>query len=593
MKNLIKDINFNLYQVLNSEKLLETERYKEHSKEIFDAVIDTAKRIAEDLFAPHNTKADENEPQFDGDSVKLIPETKKAWDAFAEAGFLATAMDEEWDGSQLPELIARAVYLIFCAANVSTSVYPFLTIGVAELIHSFASQKQKELYLPALLDGRFSGTMALTEPEQGSALADISTSAQLQADGSYLLKGQKIFISAGEHELSDNIIHLVLAKIEGAPAGVKGISLFICPKYLVNDDGSLGERNDLAVTGLLHKMGYRNASSTLLSFGDNDNCKAYLVGQAHKGLSYMFLMMNGARIGVGTGAAAIGYAGYSYSLNYAHERKQGRLPSNRDPSSPQLKIIKHADVRRMLLAQKSYVEGSLAVCLYATSLLDIQKTGTQVEKDNALALLEFLTPVVKSWPSKYGPKANDLAIQILAGAGYMRDHPVEQYYRDNRLNAIHEGTRGIQAIDLLGRKLAFNKFEYYQAFKDALRQTIKKSENNQEWAKELERALALHEKTSMTLLAQMAKDIDLALANASEYLEFTGKIVIAWQWLKMANAAQQALAQKPRNEQKNFYLGKLQAARYHFDWELPQIYAQAELLSSMNSVCFDMKEEWF
>ncbi|HHO55916.1 MAG TPA: acyl-CoA dehydrogenase, partial [Trueperaceae bacterium] len=466
MQNLIKDIRFNLYEVLNSEKLLNTERYKEHNIEIFDAVIDTAKKIAEDLFAPHNTKADEHEPSFDGENVKLIPETKKAWDAFAKAGFLATSMDEEWGGSQLPEVIARAVYLIFCAANVSTSVYPFLTIGVAELIHSFASQEQKELYLPALLDGRFSGTMALTEPDQGSALADITTTAKLQADGSYLLKGQKIFISAGDHELSENIIHMVLAKIEGAPAGVKGISLFICPKFLLNDDGSLGKRNDLALTGLLHKMGYRNASSTLLSFGDNDNCKAYLIGKAHKGLGYMFLMMNGARIGVGTGAAAVGYAGYSYSLNYAHERKQGRLPSNRDPSSPQLAIIKHADVRRMLLAQKSYVEGSIAICLYATSLLDIQKTGTLTEKKNALALLEFLTPVVKSWPSKYGPKANDLAIQILAGAGYMRDHPVEQYYRDNRLNAIHEGTRGIQAIDLLGRKLTYNKFEYYQAFKD-------------------------------------------------------------------------------------------------------------------------------
>jgi alkylation response protein AidB-like acyl-CoA dehydrogenase len=303
------------------------------------------------------------------------------------------------------------------------------------------------------LAGRYFGTMALTEPQAGSSLSDITTSATPNPDGTYSIVGNKIFISGGDHELSENIVHLVLAKIPGGPPGVKGISLFIVPKFRVNSDGSLGERNDVALAGLIHKMGYRGTTSTMLSFGEQGRCIGELVGKPHQGLAYMFHMMNEARIGVGMGAVMLGYRGYLASLDYAKERPQGRAPTNKNPNDPQLKLIEHADIRRMLLAQKAYVEAGYALCLYCARLVDEQRVGQSEQAiQEAGLLLDLLTPIAKSWPSQWCLEANSLAIQIHGGYGYTREYPVEQFYRDNRLNPIHEGTHGIQAIDLLGRK---------------------------------------------------------------------------------------------------------------------------------------------
>jgi alkylation response protein AidB-like acyl-CoA dehydrogenase len=370
-----RDLDFQLFEVLDAEALTQRPRYAEHSRETFAAVLDTATAIAEEKFAPHNRKADEHEPTFDGRRVSMIPEVGEALKAFCEAGFIAAAHDFERGGMQLPVLLTQAAFSLFKGANVGTAAYPFLTIANANVIHRFGSDAQRAKFLGPLLAGRFFGTMALTEPQAGSSLSDITTSATPNADGTYSIVGNKIFISAGDHELSENIVHLVLAKIPGGPPGVKGISLFIVPKFHVHADGSLGARNDVALAGLIHKMGYRGTTSTMLSFGEKGECIGELVGEPHQGLTYMFHMMNEARIGVGMGAVMLGYRGYLASLDYAKERPQGRAPTNKNPNDPQLKLIEHADIRRMLLAQKAYVEAGYALCLYCARLVDEQRVG--------------------------------------------------------------------------------------------------------------------------------------------------------------------------------------------------------------------------
>ncbi|MBU2874676.1 acyl-CoA dehydrogenase [Marinobacter salexigens] len=593
-----RDITFQLYEVLDSEKLLKRPRYSEHNLEAFKATLDTAQKIAKKYFANHNHKGDAEEPEFDGEKVKLIPETLEAWNAFAESGFLAAHHEFELGGMQLPEVILRASMAYFNAANIATTGYPFLSIGAANLIKSFASESLRARFLPPMLEGRFSGTMALTEPNQGSALADIKTKATPQADGTYLIRGQKMYISGGDHELTENIVHMVLAKIEGAPAGVKGISLFIVPKFQVDDDGQKGVRNDVALAGLLHKMGYRNTTSTVLNFGEKKGALGYLVGEPHKGLQYMFQMMNEARIGVALGAAALGYQGYITSLAYARQRPQGRLPSNKNPESKQVNIIDHADVRRMLLAQKSYAEGAFSLCLFASSLFEDQHTAeTEEQRNRAAGLLDLLTPVVKSWPSKYCLQANDLAIQVLGGAGYTREYPVEQYYRDNRLNPIHEGTEAIHGLDLLGRKIWLNQMAAYKDFKSEVRASIADAYNGidtVEMAKCLDRGLQLLDEVTDSLGKQIGGQVDRGLANATVYLDLFGRVVGAWIWLRQAIKATEGL-RKPGLTDKDaaFYRGKLQAARYYLTWELPMINPQADLLKQGNSVCFETEDQWF
>jgi len=593
-----RDIEFLLYEFLDTESLLKRPRYQEHSREVFNATLETAQTIARKYFADHNAKGDANEPTFDGKTVSLIPETKIAWDAFAEAGFLAAHYDFDEGGMQMPEIILRAAMAYFNAANVATTAYPFLCIGAANLVNSFGSDEQKAKFLPPMQDGRFAGTMALTEPNQGSALADISTTAKLGDDGQYRIFGQKMFISGGDHPLTENIIHLVLAKIQGGPPGAKGISLFICPKFLVNDDGSLGKRNDVALAGLLHKMGYRNTTSTVLNFGEEDGAIAYLIGEAHKGLQYMFQMMNEARIGVGLGAAVLAYQGYNYSLEYSRTRLQGRRPSNKDPLSKQCALIEHADVRRLLLAQKVYAEGALAMCLYASALYEDSRTSaSKDEQEKAFLLLDLITPVVKSWSSAYGLKANELAIQVLGGSGYIREYPVEQYYRDNRLNPIHEGAEAIHGLDILGRKVGMNGGAGFSLFVETVELTLaeaKKFSATENMVAPLEKSLVLLQETTAFLLSKIKEDPDLTLANATIYLDFFGRVVAAWLWLKQGIAAAQAIEElTPENSDHQFYSGKIQAAKYFMQWELPQTTPQAELLKSLDPVPFEMKDEWF
>ncbi|MFA0810613.1 acyl-CoA dehydrogenase [Microbulbifer epialgicus] len=592
-----RDTEFLLYEFLDTEALLQRSRYSEHSREIFDATLKTARTIAEKYFANHNAKGDSNEPSFDGEKVHLIEETKQSWDTFAEAGFLAAHCDFDEGGMQLPEIIMRTSLAYISAANIASASYPFLTIGAANLIRSFANDSLKAQFLPQMIDGRFAGTMALTEPDQGSALADIRTSAEPAEDGSYRIRGQKMFISGGDQSLTENIVHLVLAKIKGAPAGVKGISLFLVPKFLLDENGQVSERNDVKLAGLLHKMGYRNTTSTVLSFGEREGAVGYLIGEPHQGLKYMFQMMNEARISVGAGASVLGYQGYIYSLNYAKERPQGRLPSNRDPGSKQIPIIQHADVRRMLLMQKAYSEGGLGLSIYATSLYEDQHTApTEEQRQNAATLLDLLTPVVKSWPSKYCLKANELAIQVLGGAGYIREFPLEQLYRDNRLNAIHEGTEGIHALDLLARKVPAQNLAAYQMMQAEIRDTIMRArdkESLQSMANALEESLGKLDETGMALFGQLQENVDRGLSNATLYLDVFGCVLVAWIWLRQAIVAEKALENNPGEEDKHFYCGKIHTARFYFEWELPNIQQSITLLKSGNSIPFDMQESWF
>ena len=590
-----RDLEFQLFEVLDIESLRERPRFAQHSRETMLAAIDTALAIAEGKFAPHNRKADEHEPTFDGHRVHLIPEVKEALEAYIEAGFLSAGEDYEKGGMQLPATVARACQAIFAAANVGTTAYVSLTIGNAALLAAFASPEQKERYLRHLLSGRFFGTMALTEPHAGSSLADILTTATPNPDGTYSLRGTKIFISAGDHDLAENIVHLVLAKIPGSPPGVKGISLFIVPKYRVNDDGSLGPPNDVTLAGLFHKMGYRGTVSTQLSFGEKGECRGELVGQPNQGLAHMFHMMNGARIGVGLGAVMIGYTSYLHALDYARERPQGRPLSAKDPRAPQVAIIEHADVRRMLLASKSYVEGGLALGLYAARLDDELDTAASPDaRHDAELLLSLLTPVVKAWPSQYCLQASDLAIQVYGGYGYTREYPVEQFYRDNRLNPIHEGTNGIQALDLLGRKALGSGGKSLELLARAMQPDIEAAgsvETLRGFGAELGQALARLLAVTHRLGEVTARDVERGLANASVYLEALGHVVVAWMWLRQALAASTALA-SASGADPDFYRGKLAACRYFFRWELPRIGPMLALLDSLDSTCLEAKPAW-
>lgn len=592
-----RNLAFELYEVLDAEALTRRERFADHSRETFDAAIGTARSIAEKYFAPHNRKSDEHEPVYQNGEAVLIPEVKPAVDAFIEAGFHNAGRNFEDGGMQMPNLLSRACFAHFQSANIATSSYPMLSMGASHLIETFGSEEQKRRFLQPMLEGRFFGTMALTEPHAGSSLSDIRTRAEPAGDGSYRLKGNKIFISGGDHPLSENIVHMVLAKLPDAPPGVKGISLFIVPKFLVNDDGSLGERNDVLLAGLFHKMGWRGTTSTALNFGDNGNCVGYLVGEPHKGLAYMFQMMNEARIGVGMGAIMLGYAGYLYSLNYARERPQGRLPDGKDPASTQVPIIEHTDVKRMLLTQKAYVEGAFDLGLYSARLVDDEHTAESEEaRRSAAELLDLLTPIVKSWPSEFCLKANELAIQILGGHGYTREYPVEQYYRDNRLNPIHEGTHGIQSLDLLGRKLMQNKGAGLRQLLGLIQDCCQRAAEYDSLTalrQPLEQHIARLTSVTQALLGDLAAGkVNQALANSALYLKVFGHTVIGWRWLEQALRAERGLAEgNPADA--DFYRGKLQAARYFLSWEVPGCAHELAILEARDDTCLGMQDAWF
>ncbi|GAK32819.1 acyl-CoA dehydrogenase [Iodidimonas nitroreducens] len=592
-----RDLAFQLYEMLDVEKLSHYPRFKDHDRATYEAVIDAAEKLAIDKFANHAHKSDEQEPQFDGDKVSLIPEVKEAMSAYLEGGFHLAHRDEDEGGMQLPLCISQAVAAIFTGANAATTAYPFLTIAAANLLTAHGDSWQKERFLKPMLEGRFFGTMCLSEPQAGSSLGDIRTKAVANADGSYQISGTKMWISGGDHDLSENIIHLVLAKIPGGPAGVKGISLFIVPKYRLDEQGQTLGSNDVALAGLNHKMGYRGTTNCLLNFGESGACQGFLVGKPHHGLGTMFHMMNEARIGVGLGATMMGYAGYLYSLDYARQRPQGRPVDAKDPEAPQVPIIAHADVRHMLLAQKSYVEGGLSLCLYCAHLLDhAQQSDDPKEKVDLLLLLDFLTPLAKAWPSEFCLEANKLGMQILGGYGYTRDYPLERLYRDNRLNPIHEGTNGIQSLDLLGRKVMADQGRAFHMVMERMGEAIgaaAKYPALEEFVAAMQGAVDLMSRVTMKLVgAAREGKTESFLANSHDYLLMTGHIVMAWMWLRQATSAAAAIEQASGDE-RAFYAGKLMTARYFFHHELPKTGPQAAFLASLDTTVLDMPDAGF
>ena len=587
-----RDLDFVLFELLDLERLCARERFADHSPETFAGAIDSAFAIAEERFAPHNQQGDADEPRVVDGRVVLIPQVREAVQAFAQAGFIAAAQDEAVGGMQLPFSIAMACWGAFKSANIATETYASLAIGVANLLRDHGTPGQVRRYLAPLLEGRWLGTMVLTEPQAGSSLADIRSTATPRADGTYSIRGQKVFITAGDHELTDNIVHMVLARLPDAPPGTKGISLFLVPKRHVNQDGSAGENNDVRLTGLIHKMGCRGTTSAMLNFGEHGDCIGELVGRPNEGLACMFDMMNEARVNVGMCASMLGIAGYRHSLAYARERIQGR-----DGQGRRAAIIEHADVKRMLLSQKAVVEGALALCLYGASLADEEKTAPrETARAEARALLGLLTPVIKSWPSKYCVEANADAIQVLGGYGYTRDYPLEQIYRDNRLNAIHEGTNGIQSLDLLGRKVMADGGGGIELLGREMDETaaqaraIGRSELH-DFADALSNAFTALRGTTQALAETMAREPQRALANSSVYQDTFGHTVIAWLWLRQAVVAAAAL--DAGSSDGDFYEGKLAAARYCFHWMLPTTQPSHALLRRLDTTCASAQPAWF
>ncbi|MDK1472052.1 acyl-CoA dehydrogenase [Streptomyces sp. 549] len=589
-----RDLDFLLHTWLDTDALIERSRYAEHSRETVDGVLDLSEQLAERWFAPHNKRSDQEEPQFDGEKVVMIPDVKEALDAFAASDLLAASMDAELGGMQLPHVVSTACFAYFQAANIGTSAYPFLTLGNANLLCAHGTPEQVDTFVRPMLAGRFLGTMCLSEPQAGSSLADVATRAEPRPDGGYRLFGNKMWISGGDHELAENIVHLVLARIPGSPPGVRGLSLFVVPKHLVQADGTLGERNDVVLAGLNHKMGYRGTTNTLLNFGEGQHrpggepgAVGQLVGEANRGLSYMFHMMNEARIGVGAGAAALGCTAYLKSLDYARTRQQGRPVADRDPAAPPVPIVEHADVRRMLLAQKSYSEGALALILYCARLVDEQRSApTEQDRARAGKLLDVLTPIAKSWPSQWCVTANDLAVQVHGGYGYTREYDVEQHYRDNRLNPIHEGTHGIQGVDLLGRRAVADGGAGLAALGEEVEATASRAVA---WgggfaAHGEELRAAWRRVPEVTAAAWSTGDPTRALANASAYLEAVGHVVLAWIWLDMALATGEA--------DDAFHRGKRQACHYFFRYELPKTEQQFTLVAALDRTVLDTDPDW-
>ena len=615
--SLRSTLDFLLYEWLDVSSLQQRERFSDHSRETFDAVLDTCERIAKEKYAPFNRLVDTEEPRFDGEKVILPQATHDAQKAYAESGMLSAAQDYDIGGMQLPYTVEAAANSFFAMASVSMGS-GLLTVGNANLLMAHGSELQRQVFALNEFSGRWSGTMCLSEPQAGSSLSDVMTRATPDGDAyasdplgaRYRLKGNKMWISAGDHELTENIIHLVLAKIPDADGklipGVRGISLFIVPKKLVNEKAELtGVRNDVALAGLNHKCGWRGTTNTLLNFGegkfkvqtdntasDGSGAVGYLVGEPGRGLSYMFHMMNEARIGVGMAATMLGMAGYEASLEYAKNRPQGRPVAGgsqkvvKDAAQAQVRIIEHADIKRMLLAQKSYSEGALALELYCAKLVDEQHTGDAVAADEARLLLEVLTPIAKSWPSEWCLEANSLAIQIHGGYGYTRDFPVEQYWRDNRLNMIHEGTHGIQGMDLLGRKVLMEEGRGVLLLGARMRETADKAMAFADLAADA-KALntALQKVIAATQMAWSSGQPQEALANAVPYLQAFGHLVLAWIWLDVSASC--------RGAQTPAQTGRQAAAKFFYHYELPKIDAWLQVVSNRDMTCANLAEDAF
>ncbi len=583
-------LRFLLFDVHQSERLLQYDRFKDFDKEAFDMLIDSAKSWADQDFYPYYREMDEKPAYFMDGKVYTHPILKKIFKEAGENGWIGLYLDQEDGGMQLPLTISNAVYHILEAANNHIPGYLGLTSGAAHLIASYGNDYLKKTYMPSMLAGKWSGTMALTEPQAGSSLSDITTSATPLDDGTYSIKGQKIFISGGDHEAADNFIHLTLARIQGAPAGTKGISLFVVPQYKVETDGQTTYNHVKAVADF-QKMGQRGYSTVHLVYGEEDTCHGYLVGEANMGLKYMFQMMNGARIDVGLTAVSIATAAYYASLQYANERPQGRViqhTGKKDTNEEQTLIINHPDVRRMLLLQKAIVEGALSLLIEASIHQDISACDQTEVGQNSQLLVELLTPVAKTYPSEMGRIAVNNGLQILGGYGFCTDFSLQQYLRDIRIMAIYEGTTGIQSLDLLARKIPMEHGKAVQLLTVEISKTMQQASQNEElapYSAQLGHSLKHIQKALEYLSAYAFQgDYERYLADATIFMELASNVIIAHQWLKMAISAHQALQSGQLTYASGFYHGKIHTMKFYFKYELPKTSSNLETLLSKDKL---------
>ncbi|GAB3809440.1 acyl-CoA dehydrogenase [Spirosoma humi] len=595
-----RNLQFLLHDVFKADELTKYDYFSAHDRETFNLVIDSAIYIADTLMHPYLKDVDRNQPELKNGQVTIHPSIKDYLKAMGDAGLIGAGFSFEHGGQQLPKLINSCVTFILMAAN-NGMMYTGLTSGAAHLITSFGSPELSAIYVPNLLGGTWQGTMALTEPQAGSSLSDVTTSATPLPDSqagvaAYQIRGQKVFISAGDHDAADNIIHLMLARIDGAPKGTKGISLFVVPKYRPDQQDGFVD-NDVVSTGIYHKMGQKGVPALHLTMGSNNNTIGYLVGEPHQGLSYMFQMMNEARIGVGMTATGIATAAYYAALAYAKERPQSRrLNTKTQLDAPQTPIINHPDVRRMLLFQKAVTEGSLSLLLEAARLYDIREVAQGEEKENAFLLLDLLMPVAKSYPSEMGVQSVSQSLQTFGGYGYTEDFPVEQLYRDIRITPIYEGTTGIQAQDLLGRKMTMKGGKAPQLLFAEISQLIAEASTFDElkpYADQLATELKRVQDVMTGLLPHAQQgDIERYLSDATLFLELFGIVVLAWQWLKQAVVAKQTLmTQNPQGDDLIFYEGKIHTMKFYFHYEVPKTLGLAVRLNDSDVLTIVSEKE--
>lgn len=592
----MRNLKFTIHEFIGKQRAEMNDPIDKKVIKTEEMTLNAAFEFAKDAMNPIFEDMDRNPPELDAGVVKVHPDVRKIMRTLGEDGWIAAPFPEKWGGDNMPATMFNAINFIFAAANYSASVYSNLTIGAARLIHTFGSKELKETYLPSMLDGKWQGTMALTEPEAGSSLADIKTMATPLDAGSYLITGEKIFISAGDHDGVDNVVHLMLAKIKNSPAGVKGISLFVVPKLRPEENGNL-VKNDVIVNQVFHKMGYRGAPITGLTLGENKACKGYLVGEANKGLFHMFQMMNGARLDVGASATAISTAAYHAALEYTKTRKQGRKLSDKTAIDP-VPIIEHADVKRMLLFQRAICEGSLALNMQCGLYEDLIHSLPEDQKNKYELLLDILIPVAKSFPSEMSILSTSQSLQCFGGYGYCDDFPVEQHFRDTRIHPIHEGTTGVQGMDLLGRKVRMYDGKALELLIKEIEKTIKAADSHPEFqshAKDLAEAIKTITSTTQAL-ARMGEENgqEAYLANATIYLEMFGLFVIGWIWLNQAIVSKEGLsAKRLKKADKLFYEGKIKVQDYYFANEFPKIYSLAQILTRQTPVTMSIEPEHF
>jgi len=595
----LETLKYLLFQVQDVKEVLDQERFSEYDEEAVEMFIDSVKDFADKEMFPFFKEMDERPAHFKDGEIVVHPQVNTYMRQAGEMGFVAAPFDYEIGGLQMPSMAVNASAFIQEAANNHLPGYVGLTLGAAELIIHFANTQLNETYVPKMISGEWGGTMCLTEPQAGSSLSDIVTSATPDGDA-YKIHGQKIFISGGDYTGAENIVHLVLARIKGAPAGTKGISLFVVPKNRPLPDGTL-ESNDVTTVADFQKMGQKGYCTTHLFFGDKEDCMGWLVGEPNQGLKYMFLMMNGARIAVGRGAAAIATAAYHASLNYAHERPQGReLQSSgkKDATTEQTLIVNHPDVRRMLLLQKAVSEGSLSLVFLCSKYYDLSvSAGDQQTRDINKLLLEILTPVVKTYPSEMGVTSVNNGVQVLGGYGFCSDYILQQYLRDIRISAIYEGTTGIQSQDLLGRKITMENGKALMLLSEEIKQSIAAAMAHDSlvpYAKKLGAKLELTQQVLQSLMGYaMQGDYQRFLADATPFMEFFSTIVMAWQWLVIGTNAQQALVMGSKQYAEEFYESKLHTMKFYFKYELPKTQGLSEILMDKEALTLNTDKKIF